>query len=92
MDRIANYFILFPILALSSGIFVFAKSYVTKALRYPFVLSSSLLSLVFYIMPLFKPDPVYDVPNYKRYYPYSNVVTEELDPDREYIIAAEAKE
>lgn len=92
MDRIANYFILFPILALSSGIFEIARKFVIKPLRYPFVLSASIVSLMFYIMPLFKPDSVYDVPNYKRYYPYASVLTEELDSDREYIIRAEAKE
>lgn len=92
MDRISNYFILFPIILISSGMYSILRSYTGRSLVLPFAIFSYFIVFLFCVFPLLKLHPIYEVETYKRYYPYYTFLTEEVDSDREYISRFEAKE
>jgi hypothetical protein len=89
-DRFTNYFIFFPILLVSSAIYE-----EIRALRLPSAPTASVLFIVvgvFYVLPLLAPHSEYNVPTYKRYYPYHTIFSEDVDEEREYITRYEGKE
>lgn len=93
MDRIANYFVFFVICYLVSAIAELIEKGPLRSFRRTLVGTVSVLSLIFYVLPLLPPDPrLGDIPTYRRYYPYSSVFFMQTDPDREYLISIEAKE
>lgn len=89
-DRFTNYFIVFPIILVSSVIYLEIRAFrlaVVPAASGMFVLVG-----VFYVLPLLVPHSEYDVPTYKRYFPYHTFLSEGVDEDREYITRFEGKE
>lgn len=89
-DRFTNYFIFFPILLVAAAIYEEMRSF--RLALAPAVSAMFVLVGVFYVLPLLPPHPEYDVPTYKRYYPYHTFLSEEVDEEREYITRFESKE
>jgi len=93
LDRISNYFVFFVIGLLVSALGDFLENRPLRSIRIPVMSAVSVLSLLFYILPLLPPDPkLGDIPSYRRYYPYYSVLSMQTDSDREYLISIEAKE
>ena len=93
MDRFANYFIFFVVACLVSSFTDLIEKARLKIFQIPIIASASLGALVFYVLPLLVSDPLMDdIPTYRRYYPYSSIIFQEIDADREQIILLEAKE
>jgi len=93
MDRISNYYIFFVICCMASVLANLLEHKTLQPMKSYIVVCSIFVSLLFYVLPLFVPDPHLDeIPTYRRYYPYSSVLFEESDYERERIIQLEAKE
>jgi hypothetical protein len=89
-DRFTNYFIFFPILLVSAAIY---KE--TRRFRVALAPAASVMFVVvgiFYVLPLLAPHSEYNVPTYRRYFPYHTLFSEETDDEREYITRFEGKE
>lgn len=92
-DRITNYFIFFVIGVLVSGVSEIYDRKPFFRLRKSMMLSTSVVSFLFYIAPMTLPDPFRGgVPGYRMYYPYSSIFSKETDPDREYMIVMDGRE
>lgn len=91
-DRLGNYFIIFVIFFVTATLIDFLNKNFRQSLRFIIFSSVNIVALIFYILPLTKPDQIYGIPTYKRYYPYYSVFSKKTDPDREFITAIEAKE
>lgn len=92
VDRFANYFAFFQIILTSCVLQTEFRRF-AKSVYPPFLIFFiAVIMLIYTILPLTYPHSDYERPVYKRYYPYSNFITKEIDADREYMILYEAKE
>lgn len=89
-DRFTNYFIFFPIVLVASVVYTEIRRLALAAI--PTTCAMFVLVGVFYVVTLLAPHAEYNVPTYKRYYPYATFFSEEVDEDREYITRYEGKE
>lgn len=92
MDRFSNYFIIFTILLGTNALYDCISRFIVKPLRFHCIFLATILIFTFNILPLLRINPIWGVPLYKRYYPYSSFLSKKTDPDREYLIRIEAKE
>lgn len=87
IDRFANYFILPVISCLVAALADIYEKKSIKKYRILLMVFACVISFIFYVLPMTKPDPHRGyVPGYHLYYPYNSVLFPKVDPIREYMI------
>lgn len=92
VERISNYFVLFPVILIASTINEVFRNVLGRQFRLLAGIAMFLVSALFYTMPMFATRPTDDTRHYRRYYPYYTFISEKTDVEREQITRSEAKE
>lgn len=88
-DRLLDYFLPFVLIFYA----IILPDFFKNRFKYPLALILVLITVpIIRIYLLYGVEPFTDIRSYSRYYPYSSIIEQSLDPDREMIIRLEAKE